>query len=124
MAEYIKKADLVSEIIRRENMQAAESPVTRADKRAKDRAIGVCCEILNYVRLMPPADVVGAYDEVSGPVDLRMLIELLAKDYQRIQEYWRDASSYAREKYLEGYRAAIEAVANFTREAACDERDV
>ena len=69
------------------------------------------------------ADVVGAYDEVRGPVDREMLLELLEKDYQRTQKYWRDVS-YTRDKYLEGYRAAIEAVANFTREAACDERDV
>ena len=116
MAEYIKKADLVSEITWREDRLAAESPVTRANKRAKDRAIGVCCGILNYVRLMPPADVVGAYDEVSGPVDRRMLMELLEKDYQRIKEYWRDAS-YTREKYLEGYRAAMDAVESFTEKS-------
>ena len=122
MAEYIKKADLVSEITWREDRLAAESPVTRADKRAKDRAIGVYYGILNYVRLMQPADVVGAYDEVSGPVDHRMLMELLEKDYQRTKDYWRDAS-YAREKYLEGYRAAMDAVERFSKNEENAEKD-
>lgn len=123
MAEYIDKADLVREIARQEDRLAGESPVTRADKRAKDRAIGVCFRLLNYLMLMPSADVVGAYDEVTGPVDRRMLLELLEKDYQRIQKYWRDVS-YTRDKYLEGYRAAMEAVENFTKGAPRDERDV
>lgn len=36
MVEYIKKADLVSEITWREDRLAAESPVTRADKVRED----------------------------------------------------------------------------------------
>lgn len=123
MAEYIDRESLRRAIASKRNEVAYETPKTRAEKRAHDRAFAAWLWVGNYVAFMPSADVVGAYDEVRGPVDREMLLELLEKDYQRTQKYWRDVS-YTRDKYLEGYRAAIEAVANFTREAACDERDV
>lgn len=123
MAEYIDREGLRRAIASKQNEVAHETPKTRTEKRAHDRAFSAWLWIGNYVTLMPAADVVGAYDEVTGPVDRRMLLELLEKDYQRIQKYWRDVS-YTRDKYLEGYRAAMEAVENFTKEAACDERDV
>lgn len=115
MAEYIDRAELNKVIASKQKEVASESPATRQEKRAHDRAFSAWLWIGSYVTLMPAADVVGAYDEVTGPVDRRMLLELLEKDYQRIQKYWRDVS-YTRDKYLEGYRAAMEAVENFTQE--------
>lgn len=117
MAEYIDRESLRRAIASKRDEVAHETPKTRTEKRAHDRAFAAWLWVGNYVAFMPSADVVGAYDEMTGPVDRRMLLELLEKDYQRIQKYWRDVS-YARDKYLEGYRAAMEAVENFTKEGA------
>lgn len=125
MEEYIKKSALRVCISEWLDELLAEKPKTRAGKRAVERAFYAYHKVAGYLAQAAPADVVSAYDEAVGPVDRKMLMEMLSREYRQIQKYWRD-TSYGREKYLEGYRAAMETARNYTESmgAARDERNV
>lgn len=124
MEEYIKKSALRACISEWLDELLAEKPKTRAGKRAVERAFYAYHKVAGYLAQAAPADVVSAYDEAVGPVDRKMLMEMLSREYRQIQKYWRD-TSYGREKYLEGYRAAMETARNYTESmgAARDERN-